>query len=115
MAATFGYNTTTIGSAAGRIVSGTKTVTTAGTAVQVTATTTPIIGVFVSADAGNTNEVVVGDSSVVAANGTQQGLPLFGGNPAVWIPINDLSLLWVDSVTNGDELCYLYLEPAVNV
>ena len=42
------YYSTGIGAAFGKIVSGTKTVSTAGTAVQVTATATPIMGVWLS-------------------------------------------------------------------
>lgn len=105
------YYSSGIGAAYGKIVSGTVTIATAGTAQQVTATSTPIPGVWVAADLGNTNPVVVGDSSVVAANGSMQGIVLTPGNNSVFIAINDLSLLYVDSQTNGDELTYAYLQP----
>jgi len=91
------------------IVSGTKTVTTAGTAVQITATATPCKEVWLSGDTGNSDLVVVGDSSVVAAAGTQQGIVIIPGNTSIRLQINDLSKLWVDSISNGDELCYAYL------
>ncbi len=105
--------TSGIGAAFGKIVTGIKTVTTAGTAVQITTTSTPIPGVWVAADLGNSGPVVVGDSNVVAASGSMQGIILIPGNPSVFIPINNLNLLYVDAQNNGDELCYAYLQPSV--
>lgn len=87
----------------------TRTVTTAGTAVQLTATATPCRKVWLNADLGNTNPVVVGDSTVVAANGSQRGIVLIPGNPPVSIEIDDLSKLYVDAQTSGDEVCGVYL------
>ena len=91
------------------IVSGAKAVALAGTAEQVTATETACKFVYLSADLGNTNPVVVGDSSVVAANSSQQGLVLVPGNPPFPLEIDDLSSLYVDAQTNGDRLCYAYV------
>lgn len=90
------------------IVSGTKTVTTAGTAVQVTATPTTIKGVWVSADFLAGIPVVVGDASVVGNVSGLKGAVLMPGNPPIFLDITDLSLLWVDSQTNGGKLSYLY-------
>ena len=104
--------TQALGGTCGKIVTGTKTVTTAGTAVQVTTTQTPIGGVWVAADMGG-GVIVVGDSSVKAANSSQRGVVLTPGNPSTFIPINDLSLLWADSQTSGDKLCYAYVQPIV--
>lgn len=105
------YDYIGVGAPFGRIVSGTKTVTTAGTAVQITATSTPTGIVWVAADLGNTNPVVVGDSSVVAASGSMQGIVLTPGNNSIPVNVNNLNLLWVDSQTNGDKLTYSYLQP----
>lgn len=91
------------------IVSGTKTVTTAGTAVQITTSSVSCKEVLVSADLGNTNPVVVGDSNVVAANNSQQGVVLVPGTTPLRLKVSDLNLLWVDSQTDGDKLCYAYL------
>lgn len=102
----------TVGHGYGKIITGTKTVTTAGTAVQVTTSATPIGGVWVAADMGG-GPLAVGDSSVLAANSSQQGVILTPGNPSTFIPINDLSLLWVDAQTSGHKLCYAYLQPIV--
>lgn len=91
------------------IVSGTKTVTTAGTAVQVTATPTTIKSIYVSADMGNVKSIVVGDSSVVAALSSQRGIQLIPGATPIKLDINDLSLLWVDALSSGDKLSYAYI------
>ena len=91
------------------IVSGTKTVTTAGTAVRITATPTTIKGIWVNADLIAGIIVTVGDSAVVGNASGMKGVVLTPGNPPIFLPITDLSLLWVDSQTNGGKLSYLYL------
>lgn len=91
------------------IVSGTKTVTTAGTAVRINVASVTIKGIWLSADLGNANPVVVGDSAVVAASGSQRGIVLVPGNDPIFLPITELNTLWVDSQTNGDKLSYAYI------
>lgn len=103
------FDTLTQGRAASRIVSGTKTIATAGTAVQVVTASTPCHCIWLSGDIGNSDIIVVGDSSVVAAYGTQQGIVLVSGNQSICLELDDLNKLWVNSVSNGDELCYAYL------
>ena len=90
------------------IVSGTKTVTTAGTAVQITATPTTIKGVWVCADLIAGIIVTVGDSAVVGNASGMRGLVLTPGNPPIFIPITDLSLLYVDAQANNGKLSYAY-------
>lgn len=108
-----GYYSQTIGAAYGKIVTGTKTVTTAGTAEQVTATSTPIGGVWVAADTGTGSIMAVGDASVDAIASQMQGLVLIPGNPSVFLPIDNLNLLYVDAQANGAKLAYAYLQPTV--
>jgi len=100
------------GSPLGKIVTGTTTVTTAGTPVQITSTSTPIYGVWVGADTSG-GILVVGDSSVDAISGQMQGIVLTPGNVSTFININNLNLLWVDSQANGNKLCYAYLQPYI--
>lgn len=90
------------------IVSGTKTVTTAGTAVRITATPTTIKGIWINADLLAGIVVVVGDSSVVGNASGMKGVVLTPGNQPIFLAINDLSLLWVDAQANGGKLAYLY-------
>lgn len=87
---------------------GTKTVTTAGTRVQVSASSVPCKCVIVSADLGNTNPIVVGGANVVAASGSQQGIVLIPANGPVTLNINNLNKIYVDAITNGDKLSYAY-------
>lgn len=90
------------------VVSGTKTVATAGTAVQIIATPTTIKGVWVNADLLAGIVVTVGDSGVVGNASGMKGIILTPGNPPIFLAINDLSLLWVDSQSNGGKLAYFY-------
>lgn len=107
------YFTSSIGQAYGRIVSGKITVTNAGTAVQVSGTSTPIGGVWVSGDVnGSGSALVVGDVNVCAINGSQAGAVVLPGNASIFLPINNLNLLYVDSELSGGQLCYAYLQPA---
>lgn len=95
------------GGSASAIVSGTKTVTTAGTAVRITAAATPIKGVWLNADLLAGIVVTVGDSSVVGNASGMKGVVLTPGNQPIFLPVTDLSLLWVDAVSNGGKLAYL--------
>jgi len=52
-----------------RVVQGTATVTTAGTAVQLSATATSITSILIQAESGNTNNIYFGDSTVDSNNG----------------------------------------------
>ena len=105
------YYTTGIGQAAGTIVSGTTTVTTSGTAVRITATSTPIAGVWVGGDIGNAGVVLVGDVNVSATGGTQQGMIIGPAESSKFLAINDLNKLWVDADEDGDKIVWLYLQP----
>jgi len=102
-------NPITIPSTGTGIVSGTKTVTTAGTAVQITATPTTIKGVWLNADLLAGIVVTVGDSAVVGNASGMKGVVLTPGNQPIFLAITDLSTLWVDAVSNGGKLAYAYI------
>lgn len=87
--------------------SGTTTVTTAGTAVQITATPTTIKGVWLNADILAGIIVTVGDSAVVGNVTGMKGVVLTPGNQPIFLAITDLSTLWVDSQSNGGKLAWL--------
>ena len=91
------------------IVSGTKTVTTAGTAVQVSASPVPCKGVWVCCDLIVGVVVVVGDSAVVGNASGMKGVILTPGNPPIFLAVTNLNLLWVDAQANGGKLSYLYV------
>lgn len=92
----------------GSIVSGRKTVITGGTAVQLIATATPCRYVLVGSDSANIDLIAVGDSGVVAAADSQQGVIITGPRPEK-IDIDDVSKLWVDSIEDGDSVCFAYV------
>lgn len=86
--------------------SGYKAVATAATRVQITTTKTPINGLIVQALVGNTSDITVGSANVVGlAGSTHIGINLSKGD-SIYLPIRDLSLIWLDSITNGDAAYY---------
>jgi len=89
----------------GSIISGRQTVTTGGTAVQLSTTATPILEVAVTAETDNTNPVTVGASTVVGALATRKGTPLAAGETVV-LAVNDLSKVYIDAVTNTEGVTY---------
>lgn len=93
---------------ASRIVSGRKTVAVAGTAEKIIATATGCFKVLLSADLANTSPLVIGDSSVIAALDSQQGVVLTPGNPPVEFNVRDVSTIYVNAITNGDSVCFVY-------
>ena len=91
-----------------KIVVGRKAVAVPGTAEQFLTDVNHCYRVDICGDVGNANVVVVGGENVVAASGSQQGITLFSGNPIVTILIDDVSKLWVDAITAGDSVCFVY-------
>lgn len=89
----------------GTLASVRRTVTTAGTAEQLASASCK--RVVVQALADNTNAVVIGDSGVVAAEGTREGIALFP-NQTMEFFVNNTNLLYVDAVTSGEGISYVY-------
>jgi len=92
-----------------KINSGRKTVTTAGTRVQLTTSPTPCKHIEVKALPTNTRIVVVGGSDVVAAAGSEVGIPLYPGDSYKFM-INDISKIYIDSIVNGEGVTYIYYD-----
>lgn len=84
------------------IVNGKKTVTTAGTRVQLTTTSTGIHTVSVRALTGNTGLIYIGNSAVASTTGVE-----LSAGDAITITINDLSKVYIDSAVNGEGVTYL--------
>jgi len=106
------YGTQGLGSPFGKLVAGSKTAT-ALTTTQISTESIPIGGVWVGADTLNSDVILVGNSSVLATQTNQAGIVLFAGNPSIFIPINNLDLLYMQTIITGDRLCYAYLQPFV--
>ena len=94
---------------AGGMLTGRKAVTSAGTAEQIVTSVTSIISVAIQAETDNSAEIAVGDSNVVAADGTERGIILAAGESTT-LAIGDLAIVWIDAKTNGDGVTYLCLK-----
>ena len=93
----------------GRMSSGRKTVTTAGTAERITSSAFSIQKIVITAETDNTGVIVVGDANVVASLSTRQGIPLSAGQ-SITLLLSDLSKVWLDTTVNGDGVTYLYFQ-----
>lgn len=90
------------------LASGTKNVTTAGTEVQLTTTSTPCSWVTVTARRANTGAIAVGDASVVAAAGSERALFVLGPGDSCVVPINNVNEVWIDSTVSGEGVSFGY-------
>lgn len=86
---------------------GIKKVTTAGTSVQVSSSSIPCRKVLIQACPENTDVVVVGASTVVAALSTRRGFALVPGGQVV-LAVTDVNKLYLDSVVSGEGISYVY-------
>lgn len=86
---------------------GRKTVTTPGTAEALVSSNTICRKVTIMAELDNTDYVVVGDSTVVAALGTRRGIPLSAGM-SITLEVQDLITLYIDAVIATEGVTYLY-------
>ncbi len=91
----------------GAISGGRKTVTTAGTRVQLSSTSTPCKRVDIKAMTSNTDVIAVAGSSVVAAAGSETGIVLYPGD-GVTLLIDNLNKVYIDSRVNGEGVTYIY-------
>lgn len=99
-----------MGEIARRVISGRKAVILAGTPEPLVTEKTECFMVLLSADIGNVNPVIVGDSNIVATPGAQKGVVLVPGNPPVMFLVRDLSKIYVNGQTGGDAVCYVYFQ-----
>jgi len=89
------------------IVDGSKDVVTPGTAVQLSATSVPIGRVVVTSKEENTGLVVIGDSTVVAAQATRRGTPLTPLS-TMDLTVDDLNKIYIDAEKAGDGVTFTY-------
>lgn len=95
---------------ASNIGDGTKTVTTAGTAVPLSSTSVPCKVVYITARSTNTGRIMVGGSTVVAAISTSsRGLPLSANDTTPPIIVDDLNKVYIDSTVSGEGVMFMYL------
>ncbi len=97
---------------ASSVSDGTQTVTTAGTRVQLSSSSVPCKRVWIQSYESNGSLasgglVVVGGAGVVASAGTRNGYALYPTQGA-WFEVNNLNLLYIDSVDNLAKVSYHY-------
>ena len=82
---------------------GKKTVTTAGTAVQLTTTSTPAKMVRITANGANTGNIFVGGSTIDSTRGKQ-----LVTLQDIQLEIDDLSKVYIDASVNGEGVTYVF-------
>lgn len=87
---------------ASEISNGAVIVTTAGTAVPLSATSVAIKGVLIQMAEDNTGLIYVGNSSVDATNA-----PAWAAGLVFTMEIDDLSKVYIDASADGDAVTYL--------
>lgn len=85
---------------------GRKTVAVAGTREQL-ASSTACKSVLITALRTNTGTVVVGGSTVIAAQATRRGTPLDAGESMV-VRVDNLNDIYLDVTVNGEGVVYTY-------
>jgi len=89
------------------ITHGSVTVSTAGTAVPLATSATPVSKVVtIIADINNTGLIYVGNSSVTNGSGANPGFTLVQG-ASIDIYIDDLSKIYVDADNSGDKVYFI--------
>ena len=88
--------------------SGRQTVTSAGTAVQLSTTAQRFGTLTVCAETDNTNPVTVGGSDVVGALATRKGVPLAAGDCYTLQNNGLLTQVYVDAITSTEGVTYAY-------
>lgn len=86
-------------------VNGRKTVTAAGTAEALSATSVPVVSVAITAETDNTGVIVVGGTGVIAALATRTGTPLSAGDTVILENVN-LNAVFIDTTVSGDGVTF---------
>ena len=90
------------------IIDGRQTVTTAATRVQLSTASIPCKEIVITAETDNTDYVVVGGDTVVAALATRRGTPLSAGQSLV-LDISDANLVYLDAMVDTEGVTYVLL------
>lgn len=91
------------------ITSARKTVTTAGTAVQLVSTSTLCKRLDVTALFSNTKNVALGGTTVSAVLSSEMGVQLSPGSTYTFF-VNDASKVWIDSLVNSEGVSFNYFQ-----
>lgn len=89
------------------IVSGRATIVSAGTRVQIKPTSQACRRVIITAPQTNGGSIYVGDSTVSAVNGSQQGFLLTPTGSAMF-DIDNINKIWIDGDVTSDIVTFTY-------
>ncbi len=87
------------------LITGRKTVTTAGTRVPLVSVSTPCSAVCITALESNTGTIVVGGVTVVALLATREGTPIYATGSFI-VEVDDLADIYIDSTVNGEGVSF---------
>lgn len=90
------------------IVDGRKVVTAAGTAEALVASSTAFNTLTVQAEENNTDDIMVGASTVVEAPDSDRGIRLVPGGSYHFAVAGDLNDIYIDAQSSGDGVVFLY-------
>jgi uncharacterized protein YcfJ len=90
-----------------RINDGIQLVATAGTAEALASSATLCRRVIIHARKENTDDVVIGGSTVVALATTRRGVALAPGQ-SLTLNIDDLNKVYVDALVSGEGVSFVY-------
>lgn len=90
-----------------------RVVTTAGTRVLLSTTSTSVRSVTIQAETDNTGVIVIGGAgTVVAAQATRRGISLAAGDTIALTTrdddVDDLTEIGLDATIDGDGVTYIY-------
>ena len=91
---------------------GRKVVAAPGTAETLVSASTPAKVVIITAETDNTDIICVGGSTVVEADATRRGTPLYAGE-SVTLFVDDLIDVYLDCAVAGEGVTYTYMYSAV--
>lgn len=89
---------------------GSTTVTTAGTEVRLSTTSTPITLVTVCASPDSRGVFAVGSSTVVAAAGSTRSGVILASSDCIDVRADNLRSVYVDSTISGEQVNWIYYE-----
>ena len=85
--------------------SGQKSVTTAGTRVQLSSVSYLIHSITIKAKSGNTGSIYVGASDVISTNGF-----ILAAGEGISLDVDNLNDIWLDSSVNGEGVSYFFVK-----
>lgn len=90
------------------LTDGRKTVTVAGTPVQLVSSETPCAAVIVQALRTNAGHIAVGGANVKLTAGSEAGISITAGQPLT-LDVNDARRVWIDADNSGEGVSYTIL------